>query len=190
MVSAVSIEWRPVVGYEGLYEVSIGGQVRSLPRATTRGKVLAQNPSAGYPAVTLSRLGKARTRRVHVLVAESFLGRRPGGDEVRHRDGARGDPSAANVEYGTRADNVRDQVRDGVHGEAARACCDRGHPLLGANLSRSHKPGARRCLACKRAHETVRNARRRDVELDVQQVADAHHADIVAGRAPERRRSR
>jgi hypothetical protein len=188
MVSTVSIEWRPVLGYEGLYEVSIGGQVRSLPRATTRGKVLAQNPSAGYPAVTLSKAGKVRTRRVHVLVAEAFLGHGRG-DEVRHRDGARNDPCVANVEYGTRSDNVHDQVRHGVHGEAARACCDRGHPLVGANLSRSHRPGVRRCLACKRANETVRNGRRRGLVLDPQQVADAHHADIIAGRAPERRRS-
>lgn len=82
-------EWRPVVGYEDLYEVSDLGRVRSVDRDVPQGAnrtqhwpgkllKLSPSPSCGprqgrYLEVYLSRGGKKRTVRVHHLVLEAFI---------------------------------------------------------------------------------------------------------------------
>lgn len=66
--------WKPVLGYEGLYEVSNLGRVKSLPRETTKGGLikLYANKRNGYVYVCLSKNGKAHTLRLHRLVLEAF----------------------------------------------------------------------------------------------------------------------
>jgi len=75
--------WLPIFGYEGLYEVSSLGRVKSLERKSTgqRAKripclILKQSKGERYYHVGLSYMGKMKTKRVHQLVAESFLGHR------------------------------------------------------------------------------------------------------------------
>ena len=87
-------EWRPVVGFEGLYEVSDLGRVRSLPRVAYRANSTVLNfkgalkksnlMSAGYHHVTITRDGVSSQRLVHVLVAEAFLPNPDGLPEVNH----------------------------------------------------------------------------------------------------------
>jgi len=108
-------EWRPVVGYEGQYEVSNLGRVRSLDRVVeyrggtprkVRGRVIRCAPGEnGYPRVSLS--GR-KFRLVHVLVAEAFLGPKPTGQQVRHLNGNRSDPRLCNLAYGTQSENSHD----------------------------------------------------------------------------------
>jgi hypothetical protein len=112
--------WLPVVGWEGLYDVSSLSRVRSLPRPTARGvrggKILSPRTgrdSRGYPMVTLARDGTRITSTVHRLVAAAFIGPCPEGQEVRHGPGGKLDASLANLCYGTRAQNIQDRVRDG-----------------------------------------------------------------------------
>lgn len=106
----MSEQWRPVVGWEGLYEVSSEGRVRSFRRGAN-GRVLRPGiASHGYPTVAL---GRGNTQSVHVLVAAALLGPCPEGQEVRHRDGKRTNPRATNLRYGTRSDNINDAVRSG-----------------------------------------------------------------------------
>jgi hypothetical protein len=62
----------------------------------------------GYPRVTMQRGGNTFYRFAHQMVAEAFLGPRPDGQEVRHKDGVRPNPSLFNIEYGTRAQNIAD----------------------------------------------------------------------------------
>jgi hypothetical protein len=75
-------QWRPVPGYEGVYEVSDLGSVRSVPRVVPvsgqvsrrlRGRILspAVRPSDGRRHVTLCRRGKLATRTVHRLMREA-----------------------------------------------------------------------------------------------------------------------
>ena len=68
--------WKPVIGYKGLYEASDTGRVRSLPRQTTKGKILKQyvNPRNGYCYVSLSDGKNHHTTRVHKIVYEAFSG--------------------------------------------------------------------------------------------------------------------
>src|SRR5262245_3908246 len=73
-------EWKPVVGYEGWYEVSSLGQVKRIhPYLHSRtGKVLTESLSmGGYRQRSLSRENNPRTRTVHSIVANAFLGPRP-----------------------------------------------------------------------------------------------------------------
>lgn len=101
--------WRPVVGFEGLYEVSDLGRVRRerILRPGLAGK--------GYLHVCLCKNGVRHDRYVHVLVAEAFIGPRPPGSEVRHRDGVKTNCAATNLHYGTPAENNADKKVHGTH---------------------------------------------------------------------------
>jgi hypothetical protein len=125
-------EWRPVVGYEGRYEVSDLGNVRSLSRIETRsdGRTF-QHPGgplkpsvakqSGHVRVNLRKDGKSKTAWVHQLVASTFIGERPAGQEVCHNDGIPSNNGAANLKWGTRNENIEDRRRHGtlIIGEAA-----------------------------------------------------------------------
>ena len=113
-------EWRDVVGYEGLYQVSSNGHVRSL----RSGKFMMPAPDgSGYPVVTLHRKGQ-RTERVHVLVCRAFHGPRPSPlHEVAHNDGVRANVAASNLRWATRAENHADMVEHG------NALLGEKHPL-------------------------------------------------------------
>lgn len=120
--------WRPVVGWEGLYEVSDAGRVRSLDRIVDYpdrrrsylkpGRVLRPSTgSAGYPTVILCGSGRHQHGRIHVMVLEAFVGPRPAGCEVRHLNGVRNDNRLANLAWGTPTENTMDRV---LHGRASR----------------------------------------------------------------------
>ena len=88
--------WRPVVGYEGLYEVSNFGRVRSLDRwvkgrngsvRLCKGRILKPfTTKNGYLKVSLCKNGKVKTFKVHRLVVEAFL-EIP--EELKHLKGTR-----------------------------------------------------------------------------------------------------
>jgi len=100
-------EWRSIA--EGLYEVSSDGRVRRVEKRTNavpgRDHKLYRNPN-GYLYVCLSVRGKATTYRVHRLVAEAFLGPRPEGTEINHRDGNKANNAVANLEYVSHQANI------------------------------------------------------------------------------------
>lgn len=74
--------------------------------------------TGGYLQVTLVREGKHSTQKVHLLVLESFAGKRPSADaEARHLNGDNTDNRASNLEWGTKAANHADRER---HGTVAR----------------------------------------------------------------------
>jgi len=148
----MSEEWRPILGYEGHYEVSDQGHVRSLPRATfgnrLTGKVLSVFLSAGYPAVSMPRKpGGVAT--IHALVCEAWHGPRAEGMECRHLDGNPLNPSPENLQWGTHAENLRDVSRYGVYYQVARTHCPQGHEYSPENTY-SHRKH-RNCRTCSRA---------------------------------------
>lgn len=111
-------QWKPVAGYEGFYEVSDLGHVRSVDRQVQsyggrvylrRGRPLAQNPDKdGYLKVHLSKNGVKRHHSVHTLVLTAFVGPRPDGQEVRHLDGCPQNNALVNLAWGTMSENRHD----------------------------------------------------------------------------------
>jgi hypothetical protein len=108
--------WKAIPGYEGLYEVSDQGRVRS------RKKILALcNVSGGYKAASL---GKNNSKLIHRLVAAAFLGPAPSDKKlVLHSNGDRFDNQLSNLRYGSFTDNSADAKLHGtqVKGERQHA---------------------------------------------------------------------
>jgi NUMOD4 motif/HNH endonuclease len=107
----VNEEWRPIRGYEGLYEISSWGRVRTVTTGTIR---VGSHHRQGYLSLTLSKKGTAHAYLVHRLVAEAFLGPGPDGMCVNHMNGHKQDNRAANLEYMTLAENNRHAKRLGL----------------------------------------------------------------------------
>ena len=102
--------WHPVVGYEGLYEVSDQGRVRSL----RYGLLLKQFLNGGYFKVNLHKDSTQKLWQVHQLVAYSFLGPPPAGLIVLHGPKGCKCNSLTNLSYGTYKQNSHDRLRDGT----------------------------------------------------------------------------
>lgn len=109
----VSLEWRPVKGYEGLYEICNIGAVR---RRYKNGKMKILKPSMtrGYRHVTLSRNDKQRTVRIARLVAEAFISNPDGKPQVNHRDGRKHFDWVTNLEWSTASENTQHAVDTGL----------------------------------------------------------------------------
>lgn len=173
-------KWKDITGYEGLYQVSDQGRVRSLDRVNGRGfhisgVILRQNPDRkGYLGVSLySGSKESRKRRpVHQLVAEEFVGPRPKGFDVCHSDGDKTNNSASNLRYGTRSENILDAVEHGTHYLARKQTCKRGHKLGAFDGDRS-----RGCRACARAASTVKY--HTDLAPHVDLIADFHYENMI-----------
>lgn len=151
------VRWVCVPGYEGLYEVSDEGNVRSLRRATTSGRILKLIRSRGYCFVTLSRNGHERSQAVHVLVLAAFIGPRPDGMDIRHLDGNGENNRLDNLAYGTRSENMQDALRHRTHKNASLTHCRRGHEFSEANTY--CYGGSRFCRACARIRYAERKQR-------------------------------
>lgn len=102
-------EWRPVVGWEGIYSVSSEGRIRrEAPGPSTRpGKALKPSNHNGYAQVGLRSMGRRATVAVHLLVARAFLGPAPDGHEVDHVDGNKANNRFSNLEYLPPLENTR-----------------------------------------------------------------------------------
>lgn len=126
-------EWRPIPGYEGRYQVSNLGRVRSLERLFTvtgkRGVYVKRNPARmmrlkvsqphRYLSVVLFREGQHREWLVHHLVLMAFVGPRPQGMVCNHLDSNRQNNTPNNLEWVTQFDNRQHSIRKG-----------RWHPFL------------------------------------------------------------
>ena len=165
-MNATPENWLPVVGWEGLYEVSDQGRVRSLDRVLAsatgprqwRGRIhRLDTDKHGYPCI---RLGGSRGKRsaVHHLVMAAFVGPRPEGQEVRHLNDIRDDNRLANLAYGTRSENMYDCIRNGSHNRASRTHCCRGHEYQDGTyrirINRANGRPFRYCMICDRIRRT------------------------------------
>ena len=118
-------QWRDIPGYEGRYQVSDLGRVRSLDHRvrlvvkgveTTRlspGRILKPGPArSGHLTVAL---GRGNSKQVHALVLLAFVGPYPEGMEVLHGDDDPTNNRLNNLRYGTRSENLRQCVAHGRH---------------------------------------------------------------------------
>lgn len=154
--------WLPIPGFEGRYEVSDQGRVRSLASGTPR-LVSTRIGFGGYRRVTLYLNGRRWHRTVHVLVALAFIGPRPDGMEVRHLDGDQLNNCRSNLTYGTPTENHLDTVRHGRNPSANKTHCPSGHPYSPENtLYERKRPGVlgRRCRTCRNERQRAWHAMR------------------------------
>lgn len=122
--------WRAIPDYEGLYEVSTHGRVRSIDRVVTqfsakagktvplhrKGRVLRPNVGPhGYLLVSLSKDGVAKTRRVNRLVCSAFFGQQPETMLACHCDGDKTNNFLTNLRWDTAANNQADRRLHGTH---------------------------------------------------------------------------
>jgi hypothetical protein len=140
--------WLPVVGYEGSYEVSDHGRVRSVDRLVRsgrgqnriRGRVLRPwRCTGGYLQVSICRDGQRRALKVHHLVLEAHDQLRPTGAECRHMNGSPEDNRIENLAWGSRAENMADRA---AHGGDRR-----GEKCQFAKLTRNDVRAIRRLVA-------------------------------------------
>lgn len=159
----MSEEWRPVLGFEGSYEVSSLGRVASLPKPNRPGRrIRATRVSDGYADLKLWARGVSVHRKVSTMVAEAFHGPRPAGMLVRHLDGNRLNDRPTNLKWGTYSENNSDTVAHGRHYNANKDQCKNGHPFSAENTYVPAKqPGKRYCLICRRARDAARIRDRR-----------------------------
>lgn len=133
-----SERWAWVPGYEGHYEVSSQGRVRSVERTVMRKHNKTERlvsftyraqpmrawiaKATGYPMVTLRREGIKKQLSVHVALLEAFVGPRPPAHVACHFNGDPRDNRVENLRWDTQAANVADTKRHGreIHGEAHR----------------------------------------------------------------------
>ena len=115
--------WKAIPGWEGSYEVSDVGRVRSLLRVTNtrkglqtfQGKILAPSTTKnGYRMVSLTAPSRREYHYVHALVLLAFIGPRPAGMEVCHNDGSRDNNNLRNLRYDTRRNNALDRHKHGT----------------------------------------------------------------------------
>lgn len=126
------------------YSVTSAGDVIS-----PRGAVLRPWQSGRYGHLKV-QIEDGRRRFVHQLVAESFLGERPDGADVRHLNGNPADNRVENLTYGTRSENVLDSVRHGTYRNAngEKSSCPKGHDYDTQNTY-TDTSGRRRCRKCR-----------------------------------------
>lgn len=161
-------KWKPVVGFEGRYEVSTLGHVRSRgfwrkgPHGSTvwsKPKVLKGTPDRqGYLQVGLSRGdGTQAKRKVHRLVLEAFTGPCPSGLETRHHNGVPDDNRVQNLSWGTPSQNKMDKIRHRTDHHSRKTHCKNGHPFSPENTYTMG--GTRRiCRACRREVDRKRRS--------------------------------
>ena len=102
-------EWRAIPGYDGLYEVSNYGGVRSLNynHTGTTKQLAFKRHKSGYSFVTLCKDKIHKNSSVHILVALAFVPNPLGKHQVNHKDGDRGNNCFDNLEWVTASENIR-----------------------------------------------------------------------------------
>jgi len=104
--------WKPVLGYEGLYEVSDQGRVRN-----NKGHILKDRfkTPMRYKSVALTKNGKVKEKLVSSIVLESFVSPRPYKMVVRHLNGVAQDNRLDNLCWGTQSENILDKITHGTN---------------------------------------------------------------------------
>lgn len=155
----MSEEWRPVVGFEGLYEVSSQGKIRSLDRrvptkkegvtALRKGQVLNPWLVEGYPRVALRHPNSPKHKHLHIhrILAQAFIPNPENLPIVRHLNDVKTDNRLENLAWGTVSDNELDKTRNGNNWKSNLIECKRGHEFTREN-TRIDRDGCRQCREC------------------------------------------
>lgn len=120
--------WKDIIGFEGIYQISDLGRVKSLERVIMRSdgkpypvrqRIIAVNKyfdstGNGYLGVCLIFKGKRKTKHIHRLMAESFLSNPNNHPQLNHIDGNKFNNVLSNLEWCTASENVKHAYRTGL----------------------------------------------------------------------------
>lgn len=174
------MQWAPIPGFEGRYEASDTGLIRSLDRVIEtrngsrwkpgepgtpgvrrlKGRILKPGPLGNTLHQHVVLEGRV-DRTVHSLVLEAFVGPCPPGMEARHADDNPLNNNLNNLSWGTRSENSDDSIRNEKHFHSGLTHCKRGHELTPENLQQHGDAttrggtGRRTCLACRRERQSL-----------------------------------
>ena len=135
------MNWKPVSGYEGLYEVSDGGQIKALCRRVDSGKchrewaehlLCTAMDSRGYLRTNLAKGGSNRTVKVHRLVAEAFIPNPDNLPQVNHKDGNKTNNAVWNLEWCDQSHNVKHAFASGLNSNSGEK--NPAHKLTAADV--------------------------------------------------------
>jgi len=122
--------WKDIFNYEGLYQVSNYGRVKSLARTiiekcgknnrSVKGRILklwdmkTRKTGKPYKSVSLSKNGKAAKFTVHRLVAEAFIENKENKPFINHKDGVKHNNKTSNLEWCTNIENIQHAIKTGI----------------------------------------------------------------------------
>jgi hypothetical protein len=117
--------WKPIPGYEGLYEVSNWGRVKALFSGNNGqhkpGRIFKLDRKSKYPGLYLYAYGSKTWESVHRLMWKTFVGPIPDGMLIRHWDDNPQHNILSNLRPGTHAENMADRTRNGKTSRGERA---------------------------------------------------------------------
>ncbi len=111
--------WKQIEGYEGLYEVSNLGRVKSLPKPKSLNRrkgelIMSHGIGAGYPFIILCKNGKVKNIRIHRLVAKAFIPNLDNKPQVNHINCVKHDNKVENLEWTTQQENITHAIANGI----------------------------------------------------------------------------
>ena len=123
-MSEIEEEWRPIEGYDGAYEVSNYGNIRSLDRYISGAfdskrfikgvEIKSCLTGNGYLGFNLVKDGKSKTSKVHRVVANAFIENEHNKPEVNHKDGNKHNNNVSNLEWVTVGENQSHAYKIGL----------------------------------------------------------------------------
>lgn len=127
--------WKNIKGYEGLYQISNLGNVRSVPRiidSQFKGKPIKRevyekilkksSTKFGYDYVCLSKDGKTKKYKIHRLVGEHFIPNLENKRTINHIDGNKHNNTVENLEWATYKENQQHAIRTGLWNKEYLKC--------------------------------------------------------------------
>lgn len=107
--------WKDIKEYEGLYQVSNLGRIKSLKRNTAREKIMKPRENRdGYLSINLCKNGNVTTKKIHRLVAENFIPNPENKYSVNHINGLKKDNRIENLEWSTASEQAKHAVKTGL----------------------------------------------------------------------------
>jgi len=119
--------WKDIPGYEGLYQVSNHGRVKSF-HGGGESMIRQRTNLRGYVYVFLHANGNRKNSRVHRLVGEAFLDNPENKPEINHKDGVKNNNHADNLEWVTRSENQKHAYKIGLQKNPYLGKFGKDHP--------------------------------------------------------------
>lgn len=141
--ASITEQWKPAVGYEGFYDVSDQGRIRSVDRIIEKNNAFGYAPQPrrgkmrklgldryGYPRLSMHKEGVKTYAHVHKIVAEAFIGLCPDGcNQINHKDSDKLNNTPANLEWCDGSHNQLHSFKSGTHTLNLHRCPRTGRVL-------------------------------------------------------------